>query len=313
MSNKTKKIYDKFDDSYSKKYYTNTKIEKSKNDSKQYNINSSNKNITFREYYPKNKISKQQIHRLESNKKPYYPKSITRFNVEEHKKDEYAKIEDEEDDYSGLAVNNQYYPKYSETENKKPKMRRSEDLNDFKTKWKTEMCHYWEMYGFCKFGDSCAFAHGVNELNQRKMSTNYKTKPCRQFFELGYCNYGQRCQFSHKLFKEGNQKKSEEKKFSYYKILSEFNDQSDKISHELIKRPRLMTFEKITSSTNEQAEKNRLKLYEDIIEIKRKEIEEPEHVFSDDNTNDENSEKFIQICNNGGGKIEDKRGRFISI
>ena len=46
------------------------------------------------------------------------------------------------------------------------------------------------MYGECKFGENCAFAHGDSELKQRKLTFNYKTKPCKQFFELGYCSYG---------------------------------------------------------------------------------------------------------------------------
>ena len=54
------------------------------------------------------------------------------------------------------------------------------------------------MNGYCKYGDNCAFAHGENELKNRKISFNYKTKPCKQFFEIGFCPYGSRCQFSHK-------------------------------------------------------------------------------------------------------------------
>jgi len=148
------------------------------------------------------------------------------------------------------------------------------------------MCHYWEMYGTCKYGNSCAFAHGSDELNKRKMSSNYKTKLCKQFFELGYCAYGVRCQFSHKKIKESPE--DEENKISYTKILNEFNGGNNLISHEIIKRPRLMTFEDITKSAQETKEKNRLALYEDILEIKKKENEDPERVFSEE-TNDENS------------------------
>ena len=49
-----------------------------------------------------------------------------------------------------------------------------------------------------------------------------------------------------------------------------------------------MTFEDITKSAQEIKEKNRLALYEDILEIKKKENEDPERVFSEE-TNDENS------------------------
>lgn len=41
------------------------------------------------------------------------------------------------------------------------------DISDFKTKWKTEKCHNWEMDGECKFGENCAFAHGDNELKKK--------------------------------------------------------------------------------------------------------------------------------------------------
>ena len=37
--------------------------------------------------------------------------------------------------------------------NSHPK-RMSGDTNDFKTKWKTEICHHWEVNGFCKYGDN---------------------------------------------------------------------------------------------------------------------------------------------------------------
>ena len=54
----------------------------------------------------------------------------------------------DEEDYSGLA----YHPVKGKKRNSQPK-RCSGDTNDFKTKWKTEICHYWEVNGFCKYGD----------------------------------------------------------------------------------------------------------------------------------------------------------------
>lgn len=30
----------------------------------------------------------------------------------------------------------------------------SGDTYDFKVKWKTEICHYWEVNGICKYGDN---------------------------------------------------------------------------------------------------------------------------------------------------------------
>ena len=106
------------------------------------------------------------------------------------------------------------------------------------------------MNGFCKYGDNCAFAHGESELKNRKISSNYKTKPCKQFFEIGFCPYGSRCQFSHKKEFDSNFLKSE------------------KISEELLKRPRLLTFENIFHSQIGEAKENRKKFYEDILNAK---------------------------------------------
>jgi hypothetical protein len=64
-------------------------------------------------------------------------------------------------------------------------------------KFKTEMCRNWAL-GLCQFGDSCAFAHGTEEMRCKNKFSNYKTKDCKQFHELGYCKYGSRCQFKHR-------------------------------------------------------------------------------------------------------------------
>ena len=248
----------------------------------------------YTEFYPKNYTKKNKasneeyIPSKQKESKPFYyskyPKLKNKFNkytTPSQKKIELEHEEDySEDDYSVLASKNYNKKEKINPVKKNNNLRYSED--DFKTKWKTEMCHYWEMYGKCKYGNTCAFAHGIDELNKRKMSSNYKTKPCKQFFEIGYCTYGIRCQFSHKLSKEIE----EENKISYMKILKEFNDQNNIISHEIIKRPRLNTFEDITKSGIETKEKNRLALYEDILEIKKKENDDK--VFSEE-TSDGNS------------------------
>ena len=313
---------------YPKNFQRKKELKKQEKEASKSNDDSGKKTVSFKEYIPKNRILKKQINPLEKDTESYFPKQKSKFSKEKQsKKEEIYQNEiydDEEDDYSGLAGDNYYSKNYKTTKWKNKK--RSEDTNDFKAKWKTEMCHYWEMYGHCKFGDSCAFAHGIDELNKRKMSSNYKTKLCKQFFELGYCTYGVRCQFSHKLLKECEEKKNNEiqNKFSYLKILEDFNNSSNQISHEILKRPRLMTFEDIASCTLDEKEKNRLELYEDILTIKKKK-EDLEHAFSDD-TNDGNSEnngKNGVIENNEEDKKEDKnndnnkgknkRGRFVSI
>lgn len=74
----------------------------------------------------------------------------------------------------------------------------------FKAKFKTEMCKFWELNKTCRFGDSCAFAHGLGEIRQKVVFSNtYKTKRCKQFFESGYCLYGTRCQFLHFFSQKG--------------------------------------------------------------------------------------------------------------
>ena len=215
------------------------------------------------------------------------------------------KTEDEpkyEDEYQGLV----YHPQYTEiipagiiyiieTEKK-------DDFNNFKTKWKTEICRYWEMYGECKFGENCAFAHGDSELKQKNLTFNYKTKPCKQFFELGYCSYGSRCQFSHR--KDSTGAKSDDGKgkdnVSYLKVLKELENDNNSVSHELIERPRLSAFENITHCTLDESKSCKLKLYEDINNLKNgnlnlKKNEKKKFKFSEDtnpcsNANSDNND-----------------------
>ncbi len=72
-------------------------------------------------------------------------------------------------------------------------------VNQYQMKLKTELCKNFELRGFCKFGNTCSFAHGKHELQQKKhLHEKYKTKPCKEFHLIGYCNYGLRCQYSHK-------------------------------------------------------------------------------------------------------------------
>ena len=208
--------------------------------------------------YPKKKIYTEEFDT--SSQKENLPENIQKNAIS-------PKVEEE---YQGLV----YHPQYTEiipagifyiiepTEKK-------EDYNNFKTKWKTEICRYWEMYGECKFGENCAFAHGDSELKQRKLTFNYKTKACKQFFELGYCSYGSRCQFSHKKESlEGKCEGGKKDEISYVKIINELNSDSKHISHDLIERPRLAAFENMTHSTLEESKSCKLKLYEDFINLK---------------------------------------------
>ena len=219
------------------------------------------------------------------HKKNYFNSSSKKYQIEEKEISSPQKVlynpkhkesPEHEDEYKGLMyqypiINSQNYDNTFHFNEKE----KSEEYNNFKTKWKTEICRNWEMYGECKYGNYCAFAHGDSELKTRKLSFNYKTKACKQFFELGYCSYGIRCQFSHKkedFIREKNKIngiKCDENKISYWKIIKEFlSDENNNISHELVKRPRLKTFENITSCTLKESENSKLHLYEDIINIK---------------------------------------------
>ena len=225
------------------------------------------------------------------NKKNYFNSSAKKYQFDEKEisspnkiiyKPKIIESPDQEDEYKNLIYQAPAYNSNNlENVNYYNEKRNPDELNNYRMKWKTEMCKYWEMYGKCKYGNNCAFAHGESELNKRKLSFNYKTKPCKQFFELGYCSYGIRCQFSHKNSDFIRQKKLSDgdiindnnNKVSYLKIIKEFlADNNKEISHELIIRPRLKTFENITSCTLQESVNSRLKLYEDIINIKNEKI-----------------------------------------
>ena len=76
---------------------------------------------------------------------------------------------------------------------------KSSYVNLCRMKLKTELCKNFELRGWCKFGDTCSFAHGKHELQEKKhLHEKYKTRPCKDFHSNGYCSYGLRCQYLHK-------------------------------------------------------------------------------------------------------------------
>ena len=176
----------------------------------------------------------EKIQKRNSSKKSI---KKNRKNISKSKNNQIEKVTFEkeinyEDEYAGLAA------KKLPNEKQKPSyygIKKSGDTNDFKTKWKTEICHYWEMNHYCKYGENCAFAHGENELKNRKLSMNYKTKLCKQFFCSGYCPYGARCQFCHK-----------KPKISYIYLLKQIV-KNKKFTRKFIKVPRLDVFKNITN------------------------------------------------------------------
>ena len=71
----------------------------------------------------------------------------------------------------------------------------------YEMKKKTELCKNFEMFGKCKYGDFCSYAHGAHQLQKKThLPSNFMTKLCTQFHRDGICMYGERCQFLHSTY-----------------------------------------------------------------------------------------------------------------
>lgn len=65
-------------------------------------------------------------------------------------------------------------------------------------KYKTELCKKYMQMGSCPYGSKCRFAHGKEELLEKKIDyKTYKQTKCKSFYSKMYCNYGSRCNFKH--------------------------------------------------------------------------------------------------------------------
>ena len=131
--------------------------------------------------------------------------------------------------------------------------------SDFKIKYKTELCKFYELTGQCKYGDNCAYAHGKENLRAKVTNTTaYRTKKCNQFFENGYCPYGNRCQFQHQL-KNNIVNNPYDTDMSYKKIL-EIISKFENVRNvkKLVEKPRLSIFKEITGDIQEDEIKSRL-------------------------------------------------------
>ena len=131
--------------------------------------------------------------------------------------------------------------------------------SDFKIKYKTELCKFYELTGQCKYGDNCAYAHGKENLRAKVTNTTaYRTKKCIQFFENGYCPYGNRCQFQHQL-KNNIVNNPYDTDMSYKKIL-EIISKFENVRNvkKLVEKPRLSIFREITGDIQEDEIKSRL-------------------------------------------------------
>ena len=123
------------------------------------------------------------------------------------------------------------------------------EAKDFKIKYKTELCKYFEINGYCKYGDKCAYAHGKDNLRSKVTNTtSYRTKKCTQFFEQGYCPYGNRCQFAHQL-KSNIINNPYDRTMSYETILETISKlENVENIKKLIEKPRLSIFKEIVDN-----------------------------------------------------------------
>lgn len=138
---------------------------------------------------------------------------------------------------------------------------------DFKIKYKTELCKFFEINGHCKYGDNCAYAHGIENLRSKVTnSTAYRTRKCNQFFENGYCPYGSRCQFQHQL-KSNIINNPYDRKMTYKKILETISKlENVENIKKLIEKPRLQIFKEIVD--NKDIEQSESTLLDDIKSLK---------------------------------------------
>ena len=181
----------------------------------------------------------------------------------------------ENDFYSGnLNFNNNQgniNNKYNQKNNQKIKKQGpfKSTASDFKIKYKTELCKYYEINGYCKYGDRCAYAHGKENLRSKVTnSTAYRTRKCVQFFENGYCPYGNRCQFAHQLT-SNIINNPYDRKMTYKKTLETISKLENlENMKKLIEKPRLSIFKEIYPNKNLA----KSTLFDDIKKINKEDI-----------------------------------------
>lgn len=150
----------------------------------------------------------------------------------------------EKEKLNGIKTSNKNKKKLQ----KKNKNKEEIKINSFglNKKYKTELCKYFEIRGYCKYGENCIYAHGEENLRLKVTNTNaYRTKKCYKFFENGYCPYGNRCQFAHQLA-SNIINNPYDKKMTYTKILEIFSEK-EKIAYidNIVEKERLPVFKEI--------------------------------------------------------------------
>ena len=221
------------------------------------NTKFSNGNVLNHENKSKSKLDNSIIKipdSLLSQNLHFIPKNSNFSGKTFSKKDNYKKEEqntlrkksyNSEDSTSTEEINDlKAKKKINQNNNKnKNKVPFKGEAKDFKIKYKTELCKYYEIDGHCKYGDKCAYAHGKENLRSKVTNTTaYRTKKCTQFFEQGYCPYGSRCQFAHQL-KSNIINNPYDRGMTYGKILETISklENAENIK-KLIEKPRLPVF-----------------------------------------------------------------------
>ena len=213
---------------------------------------SSNENIKYNLFNENNKIENQIKY---INKFDLDYKSINDYY------NDYDSIEDSKDSTNEINTSEEYLEIENNNKNSKnkfnqPKQQKKKKKGkfkstaaDFKVKYKTELCKYYEINGYCKYGDGCAYAHGIENLRSKVTNTTfYRTKKCSQFFENGYCPYGNRCQFAHQLT-TNIINNPYDRKMTYKKTLETISKlENIENIKELIEKPRLSVFKEIVKN-----------------------------------------------------------------
>ena len=201
------------------------------------------------QFIPKKIISSEKTPLKKDNYKNEEPKV---FRKKSYNSDESTSTEELSDLRNKKNINQNY----NKNRNKIPFKC---EAKDFKIKYKTELCKYYEINGYCKYGDKCAYAHGKENLRLKVTNTTaYRTKKCTQFFEQGYCPYGSRCQFAHQL-KSNIINNPYDRGMTYGKILETISKlENVENIKKLIEKPRLPVFLEISE------EKTESRLLEDI-------------------------------------------------
>ena len=189
-------------------------------------------------YYPK----------IEKEKQVKKLKNL--YNKKNHLKDYFSESKYQEVKNRKDSKDSEKSTSHEDIEENSPKQPYKTNSNDFKIKYKTELCKYYEINGNCKYGNNCAYAHGIENLRIKVTNTtSYKTKKCIQFFNNGFCPYGSRCQFAHSI-KSNILNNPYDQNMSYSRIMKIFSIKENiDNTKNLIEKKRLNVFEQICPNT----------------------------------------------------------------